>query len=118
MMQQHTTRWSNGINFFFTTNVVRCCMKRWDRLTGPLLLMCDWLGRYIDREGLSSSSMQSLLLIKVTRLLEEENSFRTLFFFVFRYSWITRMGDKFADITAVNYLREFVLFGRSCFCLH
>ena len=34
MTQQHATRWSNGANFFFTTNVVRCCMKSWDRLTG------------------------------------------------------------------------------------
>ena len=36
MIQQHTTRWSNGTNFFFTTNVVPCCMKSWDRLTGAL----------------------------------------------------------------------------------
>ena len=36
MIQQHTTSWSNGTNFFFTTNVVRCCMKSWDRLTGAL----------------------------------------------------------------------------------
>ena len=36
MIQQHTTRWSNGTNFFFTTNVARCCMKSWDRLTGAL----------------------------------------------------------------------------------
>ena len=36
MIQQHTTRWSNGTNFFFTTNVVHCCMKSWDRLTGAL----------------------------------------------------------------------------------
>ena len=33
---KHTTRWPNGTNFFFTTNVVRCCMKTWDRLTGAL----------------------------------------------------------------------------------
>ena len=37
MIQQHTTRWSNGTNFFFTTNVACCCMKSWDRLTGALL---------------------------------------------------------------------------------
>ena len=37
MIQQHTTRWSNGTNFFFTTTVARCCMKSWDRLTGALL---------------------------------------------------------------------------------
>ena len=36
MIQQHTTRWSNGTNFFFTTNVACCCMKSWDRLTGAL----------------------------------------------------------------------------------
>ena len=36
MIQQHTTRWSNGTNFFFTTNVARCCMKSWDRLTRAL----------------------------------------------------------------------------------
>ena len=36
MIQQHTTGWSNGTNFFFTTNVARCCMKSWDRLTGAL----------------------------------------------------------------------------------
>ena len=37
MIQQHTTRWSNGTNFFFTTNVVRCCIESWDHLTGALL---------------------------------------------------------------------------------
>ena len=36
MIQQHTTRWSNGTNFFFTTNVARCSMKSWDRFTGAL----------------------------------------------------------------------------------
>ena len=36
MIQQHTTRWSNGTNFFFTTNVACCCMKSSDRLTGAL----------------------------------------------------------------------------------
>ena len=36
MIQQHTTMWSNGANFFFSTNVVGCCMKSWDRLTGAL----------------------------------------------------------------------------------
>ena len=36
MIQQHTTRWSNGTNFFFTANVACCCMKSWDRLAGAL----------------------------------------------------------------------------------
>ena len=37
MIQKHTTKWSNGTNYFFTINVVRC-MKSWDRLTGALLM--------------------------------------------------------------------------------
>ena len=36
IIQQHTTRWSHSTNFFFTTNVVHCCIKSWDRLTGAL----------------------------------------------------------------------------------
>ena len=42
MIQQHTTRWSNGTNFFFTTNVARCCMKSWYRLTGALLFQSNF----------------------------------------------------------------------------
>ena len=41
MIQQHITRWSNGTNVFFTTNVASCCMKSWDRLTGALLFVDD-----------------------------------------------------------------------------
>ena len=65
MIQQHTTRWSNGANFFFTTNVVRCCMKSWDRLTGALLSKEQT--SYVEKqfcEFVQDSTSEELLLAK------------------------------------------------------
>ena len=69
MIQQHTTRWSNGRNFFFTTNVARC-MKSWDRLTRALVSYKKRVYNFLNLLSIVYSSVefcfsQSLIVLLI-----------------------------------------------------